>query len=246
MPPSIAYYNDNNPYAVKTLKNLISAGLIAPGDVDDRSIIDVKPNDLIGYNQCHFFAGLGGWSYAARLAGWPDWRPMWSASLPCQPFSVAGKGLGFDDARHLWPVVAELIKECRPAAFFGEQSAAAIEWLRFVRSDLEGMDYSVGAIPIEAASKGARHKRDRSWLLAHSERNEQRRQEPCGGETGRVGRIIQPFPWHEPWESALARFRVVDDGISRRVGATDAARNAIVPQIAAEIISAYLDMYSGE
>jgi hypothetical protein len=48
----------------------VVSGLIAPGDVDSRSIADVQPDDLRGYTQCHFFAGIAGWSRALRLAGW--------------------------------------------------------------------------------------------------------------------------------------------------------------------------------
>ena len=61
-----AYYNEFDPFAAAWLRNLIAQGLIAPGDVDERSIKDVSPDDLRGYTQCHFFAGIGGWSYAAR------------------------------------------------------------------------------------------------------------------------------------------------------------------------------------
>lgn len=67
-----AYYNEFDPFAAKWLRNLIDAGLIAPGIVDDRSITDVTPADLEGFKQCHFFAGIGGWSLALRLAGVPD------------------------------------------------------------------------------------------------------------------------------------------------------------------------------
>lgn len=70
-----AYYNENDPQAAQWLRELIKAGVIAPGDVDDRSILEVQPADLRGYAQCHFFAGIGGWSYALRLAGWPDGWP---------------------------------------------------------------------------------------------------------------------------------------------------------------------------
>lgn len=124
-----------------------------------------------------------------------------------------------------------------------KQSAAAPQWLRLVRGDLEALGYAVGAIPIEAASAGARHRRDRYWIVADAEWNEQPRQEPRRGEAGRVGRVIEPFPWNEPWQCALSRLRALGHGLPRSVGATDAARNAIVPQVAAEVIAAFMDVY---
>ena len=163
-----AYYNENDPFAAQWLRNLIAAKLIASGDVDERSIAEVRPDDLKSYGQCHFFAGIGGWSYALRLAGWPDDVPVWTGSCPCQPFSNAGRRGGFADDRHLWPVWKNLIAERRPAAVFGEQVASAAQWLGLVRGDLEEMGYAVGCCPIEAASAGADHLRDRFWLVAHS------------------------------------------------------------------------------
>lgn len=162
-----AYYNENEKFAASWLRNLIAAGLIAAGDVDERSIADVQAADLAKYTQCHFFAGIGGWSYALRLAGWSDDRPVWTGSCPCQPFSAAGKHKGFDDARHLWPAFFNLIRERRPAIVFGEQVARASEWLGLVRSNLGKVEYAVGAMPIEAASAGADHRRDRFWFVAN-------------------------------------------------------------------------------
>lgn len=69
-----AYYNEIDPFAAQWLRELIAAGLIAPGEVDERSIEDVRPDDLNGFVQCHFFAGIGIWSLALRMAGWPDGR----------------------------------------------------------------------------------------------------------------------------------------------------------------------------
>lgn len=173
-----AYYNENDPYAAQWLRNLIAENLIAPGDVDARSIRDVQPRDIAGYTQCHFFAGIGGWSFALRLAGWPDERPVWTGSCPCQPFSVAGKQAGFDDERHLWPEFRRLIAERGPSTILGEQVAGASDWLRLVRGDLEEMAYAVGAIPIEAASAGADHYRDRYWFVAYG--NNARQLQPEG------------------------------------------------------------------
>jgi DNA (cytosine-5)-methyltransferase 1 len=163
-----AYYNDNDPTACAWLRELIAAGLIAPGDVDERSIADVQPTDLVGYTQCHFFAGIGGWSYALRLAGWPDDRPVWTGSCPCQPFSCAGKGLGISDHRHLWPELRRLVAECRPPVVFGEQvaSRAGREWISGVRADMEGMAYAVGGADLCAACLGAPHIRQRLYWVA--------------------------------------------------------------------------------
>jgi DNA (cytosine-5)-methyltransferase 1 len=163
-----AYYNEIDPYCAQWLRNLIGEGLIAPGDVDDRSIIDVSPDDLRGYTQCHFFAGIGGWSYALRLALFPDDRPVWTGSCPCQPFSAAGKGQASGDERHLWPAWFELIRACRPPVIYGEQVEAAIGWgwLDLVYSDLEKEGYSVGAAVLPACGIGAPHIRQRLWFVA--------------------------------------------------------------------------------
>jgi DNA (cytosine-5)-methyltransferase 1 len=164
------YYNEFEPYAAQWLRNLIVAGIIAPGDVDTRSIVDVQPSDLDGYTQCHFFAGIGGWSIAARLAGWPDSRELWTGSAPCQPFSVAGKGKAQGDDRHLWPHYFRLIRAKRPAVCMGEQVAAAIgkDWLDGVFADLEGIGYACGAAVVPACGVNAPHRRDRLWFVADS------------------------------------------------------------------------------
>lgn len=174
-----AYYNEIEPYAAQWLRNLIAAGHIAPGDVDERSIEDVRPDDLRGYAQCHFFAGIGVWSYALRLAGWLDDRPVWTGSCPCQPFSQAGKGAGFADERHLWPAWHHLISECRPPVIFGEQVASkdVDPWIDLVFDDLEALDYAGAANPFPSAGVGAPHIRDRTFFVAHAnDTRSQRRQ----------------------------------------------------------------------
>lgn len=167
-----AYYNEIDLYCAEWLYNLQKENLIAPGDIDTRPIQDVRPSDLRGYAQHHFFAGIGGWSYALRQAHWPDHREVWTGSCPCQPFSLAGKRGGFADDRHLWPYWRYLVEVERPAIVFGEQVASAADWLRLVRGDLEKMGYAVGAMPIEAASAGADHKRDRFWFVGYGGRSE--------------------------------------------------------------------------
>jgi DNA (cytosine-5)-methyltransferase 1 len=165
-----AYYNENDPGAAAWLRELVRDGQIAPGDVDERDIRDVVPGELVGYRQCHFFAGVGGWSLALRLAGWPADRPVWTGSCPCQPFSAAGRGAGFADERHLWPAWFHLIGQCRPLHVFGEQVAAkdGLGWLDLVWSDLEAAGYAVGAFDLSAAGVGAFHIRQRLWFVAES------------------------------------------------------------------------------
>ncbi|HBQ6346869.1 TPA: DNA cytosine methyltransferase [Klebsiella pneumoniae] len=170
MTPS-AYYNEIDPFAAQWLRNLIADGHIAPGEVDERSIEDVTPDDLRGFTQCHFFAGIGVWSHSLRLAGWPDDRPVWTGSCPCQPFSPAGKGDGFADERHLWPQFFHLISERRPQHVFGEQVAAgnANVWFDLVQADLEGMGYAFGLVPFTSAGIGAPHIRERAYWVANAD-----------------------------------------------------------------------------
>lgn len=163
-----AYYNENDKHAAKWLRNLIAAGHIAPGDVDERSIEDVRPNELRGYAQCHFFAGIGVWSAALRQAGWEDHRQVWTGSCPCQPFSAAGEGKGFADERHLWPAWNHLIEECGPGVVFGEQVASkdGLDWLDLVSADLEGQGYAFVPVDLCAAGVGAPHIRQRLFFVA--------------------------------------------------------------------------------
>lgn len=165
-----AYYNEIDPFAAQWLRNLIAGGHIAPGEVDERSIEDVTPDDLRGFTQCHFFAGIGVWSHSLRLAEWPDDKPVWTGSCPCQPFSAAGKGDGFADERHLWPHFFHLISERRPEHVFGEQVAAgnANAWFDLVQADLEGMGYAFGLVPFTSAGIGAPHIRERAYWVAES------------------------------------------------------------------------------
>lgn len=229
-------FNENDPYAAQWLRNLYPDAV-----VDGRSIVDVEGFPVMRRMRVHLFAGIGGWEYALKLAGWPVDRPVWTGSCPCQPFSVAGKGLGEKDERHLWPEMFRLIRECRPGTVFGEQVANAGAWLDGVFADLEGEGYTCGAAVLGAHSVGAPHIRQRIYWVAHSERDERWRQ-PCGGTFGRVGWKFQPVPWNKSWECALSQFRALANGVPRSVGATDAARNAIVPQVAATFVRAFMEM----
>ncbi|WP_447868024.1 DNA cytosine methyltransferase [Rahnella bonaserana] len=188
-----AYYNEFDPYAAQWLRNLIKAGHIAPGYVDERSIIDVKPEDLTEFTQCHFFAGIGVWSLALRNAGWSDDRPVWTGSCPCQPFSVAGKQRGKLDERHLAPVWLNLIQQQNPPVIFGEQVAGAISkhWLDDLFTELENESYACGAAVLPACSVGAPHKRERLFFGANKLADNNGRGCWQGGESGAMDAVPQ-------------------------------------------------------
>jgi DNA (cytosine-5)-methyltransferase 1 len=295
------YYNEIDPYAAQWLRNLIDAGYIAAGVVDTRSITEVQPDDLKGFTQCHFFAGIGVWSYALRLAGWDDSRPVWTGSCPCQPFSAAGKGTGFNDERHLWPELHRLIRQCRPPVVFGEQVASkdGLEWLDAVQADLEASGYASAAVDMCAAGIGAPHIRQRLWWVGYSidqglegytgngngtpgwtepagsiaEAGEPSRmaQDPIsigrrgggdGDTSGNHGQVQveglgaygDTGPTNGFWRDADwlfcrdAKWRAVEPGTfplaygaSSRVGRLRAYGNAIVPQVAEQVIRTYME-----
>ena len=223
-----AYYNEIEPYAAQWLRNLIKEGLIANGEVDTRSIVDVQPVDLRGFTQCHFFAGIGGWSHALRLAGWPDDRPIWTGSCPCQPFSVAGKGAGVDDARHLWPHFHRLIAVNRPSVVMGEQVAgkAGYGWFDGVRADLEGSGYSSWAADIPALAVNAPHIRQRLyWVALDMGNTNHKRLEGRGGaqrDEQREDGQVEPCCVHDDMADADegGRGRRPRDGDGERDGQT--------------------------
>ena len=178
-----AYYNEIDKNAAQWLRNLMAEGWITKGDVDERSIEDVQPNDLAGYDRLHFFAGVAVWDYALNQAGWGRGE-VWTGSCPCQPFSAAGKGAGFDDERHLWPAFQHLIKECKPAIVFGEQVASKDSgpWIDLVHADMEALGYAFGAIPFPSAGVGAPHIRDRLYWVADAGQHD------CGPQAATANR----------------------------------------------------------
>ena len=212
----MVYYNEIDPFAVEWLAALIEDGLIAEGDIDNRSITDVTPNDIKGYRQHHFFAGIGVWSYALRQAGWPDDRSAWTGSCPCQPFSAAGQGKGTADERHLWPAWFHLIRECRPRVVFGEQVEAAIRhgWLDLVQSDLEGEGYAVGKAVLSSRYAGFDDERPRLYFVA---------------DTGGAGRE-RPIAHHGLLGGAQAPLSEHDNGSPRGRSALESRVRRLLPR----------------
>jgi DNA (cytosine-5)-methyltransferase 1 len=242
-----AYYNEIDPYAAQWLRNLIAKKLIAPGDVDERSIVNVQPDDLKGYTQCHFFAGIGGWSYAARLAGWPDEREMWTGSCPCQPFSSTGPQTGFSDQRDLWPEWYRLITKLKPSVVFGEQSEQAVKfgWADRAADEMEKEKYAFASAVLPACSVGAPHRRYRYWFVADSEckRSPSRiwkQPEPTAIKLAANSRGRFGYPVGKAWDCEPKLAEMVH-GIPGGVAASSAYGNAIVPRVGAEFISSYME-----
>lgn len=256
-----AYYNEIDPYAAQWLRNLIAAGHIAPGDVDERSIVDVQPDDLKGYAQCHFFAGIGGWSYALRLAGWSDDREAWTGSCPCQPLSSAGKQEGHLDERHLWPAFFRLIAQCEPPEVFGEQVASAdgLRWMSAVRADFEGHRYACGVASVPGFIAGSPQQRQRLYWVASTDRtgrdgltkqNEQPaarsevpRRDNVNGRRGSFWSSAVPMEGADGTRRLLPPgIKLLADGLSDGMGQMRGYGNAIIPQAAAEVIGAYMEI----
>lgn len=228
-----AYYNEIDKFAAAWLRELIKAGLIADGEVDERSIADVSPGDLRGFRQCHFFAGIGGWSYALRLAGWPDDREVWTGSTPCQPFSSASNrhNTRTDDAKHLWPPFGRLIAARRPRAVFGEQIAQAGDWFAEVCADLEGMGYEIGAAILPAVAVGFDHARARLYFVGNADGHGE---SVIAGDDSQMDRL--------PQRDRVAGGMVPTHGVSERVAAFSGFGNAIVPAVAQVFIEAYMQV----
>ena len=212
-----AFYNDNDVYAASWTNNLIAAGEIAEGIVDERSVRDLKPADVAVYRQCHFFSGIGVWSRALRDAGWPDDANVWSGSCPCIPFSQAGRKRGFSDEQHLWPEWFRLIKACRPAVVIGEQvsSKDGLAWFDAVRVDLENENYSIRVLDTPAAGVGAPHRRQRLYFVAYARER---------------GPEILSAPWlHDRRQSRddAARRSSLDRGTACRVSDPTGARSSL-------------------
>jgi len=220
------YYNEIDPFAAAWLRELMKAKQIPDGEVDERSIELVRPDDLRGFHQCHFFAGIGGWAHALRLAGWPDDREVWTGSCPCQRFSAAARGRAVAD--DMWPEFRRLIFASLPVVVFGEQVPHAGDWFDGVCDDLESVGYEIGAAILPALCVGADHARPRIYFVGDTHR--------YGEPIVRVDAEVAGMSWRGRDTSEL----VPPNGLSRDMVALSGFGNAIVPQVAQVFIEAYL------
>jgi DNA (cytosine-5)-methyltransferase 1 len=108
--------------------------------------------------------------------GWNDGNTILTGGFPCQPYSLAGKRLGKEDDRHLWPEMLRVIREIQPRWVVGENVFGIVNWdgglvFNEVQADLEAEGYEVQAYVLPAAAVNAPHKRDRVWFVAFSSNN---------------------------------------------------------------------------
>lgn len=250
------YYNENDRHAADWLRNLIAAGELPEGDVDTRSITEISTYTLKGYTQCHFFAGIGGWPLALRMAGWPDDAPVWTSSAPCQPFSTAGRRKGVLDERHLWPVQQRLVDICKPPTLFGEQVSQAITdgWLDQVFNGMERQGYACGASVLPAVSANGSHVGPRCYFVcalpAHGDRSVGPRTcLPIGGARPEWPRgpedlrAVVDAPMQPGERHPQPIIRLGHDGLPARLvkARTKHAGNAIFPPLAAHFIAAAME-----
>ena len=165
-----------------------------------------------------------------------------TGGFPCQPFSVAGKQRGKGDDRYLWPEMLRVIREARPAWIIGENVAGIVNMaLDQVHTDLEAEGYEVESLIIPACAVDALHKRDRAWIIANAQGIGIQGLRTSGQQESRTheGQALSMCGCkgseYAKWSSQPAVDRVVN-GLPNRVDRIKGLGNAIVPQVAAEII----------
>jgi len=177
-----------------------------------------------------------------------------SGGFPCQPYSVAGKRLGKEDERHLWPEMLRIIREVAPTYVVGENVRGLVNWsegmvFEEVCADLEAEGYDVQPFVLPAAGVGAPHRRDRVWFVAYSSNTGlQGSKENRDAGSGRKERKEQPagcvcaswqkFPTQPPVCGGDDGLPAELDGITFpkwRASSIKAYGNAIVPQVAYQI-----------
>ena len=106
-----------------------------------------------------------------------------TAGFPCQPFSVAGKQKGKDDDRNLWQETFRIIKESKPTFFIGENVSGIVKlYLDTILKDLESEGYSTRCFNISASSIGAKHRRERIWIVSYSNSHTKTKRGECSSD----------------------------------------------------------------
>jgi len=271
-----AYYNDIDPFCCAVLRRHIESGELPPGVVAERDIRTVDAEELMGHEQIHLFAGIGGFPLGFRMAGWPDDRPILTAGFPCQPVSFAGKRLGQEDERWLWPEVARVVRVVRPRLVLLENvPGLLVRGMGDVLGDLAAMGYDAEWQSIPAAAVGAPHIRERVFVVAHPdsyggrcENVSECHRKKIPGLSGRRPfwhdadglRATMPDPYGPGLEVGRSKVPAIDrdwwatepdvgrvaHGIPHRVDRLRALGNAVVPQVVAFVARMILEAEEDE
>jgi DNA (cytosine-5)-methyltransferase 1 len=167
---------------------------------------------------------------------------------PCQPWSVAGQQRGAEDDRDLWPAMVALVEELRPRFVLGENVRGFVNepmGLPRTLADLERIGFQAVTFIIPAAAVGARHRRDRCWIVAHSVADasgprlevEQRQRRHDGKEREAAKRSSDGRKGWLP-EPNVGR---VANGVPSRVDRLKCLGNAVVPQVVEQLGRAILE-----
>lgn len=204
------------------------------------------------------------WSRRSGWTEGCDWKPdILTGGFPCQPFSQAGKRRGTEDDRYLWPEMFRVIREFKPTWVIAENVRGLVTWneglvLEQVCTDLESEGYEVQPLIIPAVAVNAPHRRDRVWFIAHRTgegrtgnglEGQGRLGQRSGAGEGKEQSSAGHLPdWNQNWIEVATEFCSVDDGLpaelgdfacskaQHRDGQLKAYGNAIVPQVAAQIM----------
>lgn len=166
-----------------------------------------------------------------------------TCGYPCQPFSSSGEREGENDYRHLWPTLFGIIKGSRPRMVLCENVAGHVNMgLDEVLSDLESEGYSAQPIIIPACAVGAPHRRDRVWIIAYAngigsqvDISEDRLDSQKKKDREANGSVFDPSDARFNRFGNSKQIRA-GDGIPNRSHRIKGLGNAIVPQVAAEIL----------
>jgi DNA (cytosine-5)-methyltransferase 1 len=172
-----------------------------------------------------------------------------TGGIPCQPFSQCGKQRGCDDDRWLWPAMRDVVSSARPSWVILENVPGIAKMaVEICVSDMESLGYACALLLIPASGVGAPHRRRRAWIVAESLSTNANGFRPHRAEMHTDGQgyrvefpdkqvgIVGPLVQKPIWNSVDARVLGVGNGLPNRVDRLRGIGNAIVPQIAAEIM----------
>ncbi len=169
-----------------------------------------------------------------------SWRgkvDILTGGFPCQPFSMAGKRLGAEDDRYLWPHMLRAIREIQPTWVVGENVAGLVTMVQpgeefevgsqtslfnesyrtreeqpytieEICQGLEREGYSVQPFVIPACAVGAPHRRDRIWIVAHR---------TDAGFEGKQGWEVNTDEPHAPADTKCSGGRKMDNEVQPKL-----------------------------